>query len=66
MSISELALAPTTFIHFKHPGTGEPHYKRGEDGKPDLSKPVGVRVYTPGSKESRAVDQAVAADNVLA
>jgi hypothetical protein len=69
MKLNSLALQPTKFVHFVNPATGELVYEPQPDvfpegheragqanpnaGEPNLDKPVGVRVYGPGSKEYR-------------
>ncbi len=63
-SLDGLALKPTLFVHFRHPATDEPVYKKfpaGHDkaGEPDLEQPVGVDIYGPGSKEYRAASTAI-------
>lgn len=58
-SLDDLALKPTKFVHFKHPATDEPVYRKDADGNDDRERPVGVNVYGPGSKEYRAAQTAI-------
>lgn len=47
-----LALLATIFVHFKNDATGDLVYLKDPiTGEDDKSKPVGVNIVTPGSKE---------------
>lgn len=64
MQLAGLALAATLFVHFRHPASDEPVFAlfpegHSRAGEPDESKPVGVRIYGPGSKEYRATQTAL-------
>lgn len=48
MDISTQIIADTATLHLKG-SDGLPLYSDGENGKPDLNKPVRVNVYSPGS-----------------
>ncbi len=55
-----LAMVAAIFVHFKNDATGEPVFLNDPlTGKPDPSKPVGVRIYGPGSKEYKAAQSAI-------
>jgi hypothetical protein len=50
-----LALVAMIFVHFKNDATGEPVYLKDPiTGEDDKSKPVGVNMVTPGSKDYKA------------
>lgn len=79
-ALTSLALAATLFVHFKDPRSDEPVYHpqaatfpEGHElagqanpnaGEPDLERPVGVRIYGPGSKEYRAAQTAITNENI--
>ncbi|MBG6222801.1 MULTISPECIES: hypothetical protein [unclassified Janthinobacterium] len=50
MSIKKYAVAATSVVHLKD-GNDELMYADGADGKPDLSRPMRVTLYGPGSKQ---------------
>lgn len=65
MSLASMAVASAIFVHFEHPETKEPLYVKKDQINPDtkqvesvddLSKPIGVRCYTPGSKAYRKAE----------
>lgn len=63
-ALEKQALAPSLFVHFTNPKTGEEVFDVFPEGHPqageeDESKPVGVRIYGPGSKEYRAAQTAI-------
>ena len=67
MSLASLAVRSTLFVHFKNPKTHELAYVqkqvKNKDGGPDeivndTDKPIGVRIYTPGSKQYRKAEAA--------
>lgn len=71
MSTSHLPkTAPTIFVHFKNPETGERVYSTRTteiDGAPKTEKVrVGVWVYTPGSKIYRTADNMNTTANIRA
>lgn len=52
-------ILPSRFIQFRHPADNSPVFRTKEvDGKTveDREKPVGIRIYGPGSKEARNAD----------
>jgi hypothetical protein len=59
-----LALAPSKFVHFKHPASDELVYRKAADGEDDPERPVGVRVYGPGSKEYRVAQTALTNEQI--
>lgn len=63
-------ILPTLFIHLKHPQTGERlFFERTVDtaeGQKTESAPVGVTVYTPGSKTYRTAANLNATENIKA
>lgn len=54
-----LAMAASVFVHFRNDNTGELAYLPDANGNPDKTKPVGVKVYGPGSKEYKAAQSAM-------
>lgn len=38
------------FLQLNHPKSGEPMFELGEDGKPDKTKPIGVRIFSSDSE----------------
>ena len=54
MDLKKFEMQETGFLHLKD-AAGELMYADGADGEPDLSKPMRIEAYGPGSKEfSRA------------
>lgn len=80
MSLDSLKLAPTLFVHFTNPRTGDPVYlpqaetfpeghelagqPNPDAGEDDETKPVGVNAYGPGSKEYRAAQTAITNESI--
>lgn len=73
--IAKTAALQTLFIQFRNPATDAKLYapvmegdepKRDEHGNVvfDMSKPVGVRVYTPGSLQYRNAESAITTENI--
>jgi hypothetical protein len=67
MSLASLAVASAIFVHLKHPATHQPMYVQKEVANKDteqpelvddLDKPIGLRMYTPGSKQYRKAEAA--------
>jgi len=65
MSLKNMAVAASIFVHFEHPDTKEPLYVQieqpnAETGQSelvnDLSRPIGVMACTPGSKTYRKAE----------
>ena len=54
-----LAMIASILVHFKNDATGEPVYLKDHEGNDDKSKPVGVRMFGPGSKEYKAAQSAI-------
>jgi hypothetical protein len=50
MDLRSQKAADTAFLHLRS-GEDVLLYKLGEDGKPDKSKPVGITLYGPGTKQ---------------
>lgn len=50
MSIKKYAVKETSALHLRD-ADDELMYKDGEDGKPDLNKPMRIHLYGPGSKQ---------------
>jgi hypothetical protein len=50
MSIKKFAVAATAVLHLRD-ANDELMYKDGDDGQPDLTKPMRVHLYGPGSKQ---------------
>lgn len=52
-------ILPSRFVQFRNPANNAPVFLKKEvDGKPvdDREKPVGIKIYGPGSHESRSAD----------
>lgn len=59
-ALKKMALAATLFVHFTNPATGEQVFADNpETGEPDESKPVGVTIYGPGSREYKKHQSAI-------
>lgn len=55
-----LAMLATIFVHFKNDATGELAYLKDPiTGEDDKSKPIGVNIFGPGSKEYKAAQSAI-------
>lgn len=48
------ALADSTILHLRDPGTDELLYEDGKDGQPDENKPLTIELYGRSSKQYRA------------
>lgn len=69
MDIKKKAIAATLFVHFKDPATNQPEYETNEAGEFVLDadgnkKPIGVRIYGPGSVQFRNAQAAIATGNI--
>lgn len=58
-NLKKYALQPIAVLHLRD-GNEELMYADGEDGKPDESKPMRVRLYGPGTKKYAAAKAAAA------
>lgn len=58
MSILSKKVAPFAFLHFKD-ADGVPMYAENADGEPDETKPIGVNLYGPGSRQYVEVMDAI-------
>lgn len=57
MNLKSFEMEETGVLHLKDAGDA-PMYANGEDGQPDLGKPIRVHVYGPGSKQyARAANE---------
>ncbi|MBY0237868.1 MAG: hypothetical protein K2X55_00990 [Burkholderiaceae bacterium] len=50
MSLKKYALKPTSALHLRD-GNDELMYADGQDGKPDLNRPMLAHLYGPGTKQ---------------
>lgn len=55
-----LAMIATIFVHFRNDATGNLAYLKDPiTGEDDKSKPIGVNIFGPGSKEYKAAQSAI-------
>jgi hypothetical protein len=46
------------FLHLESPRTQSPAYVSGDDGEPDETRPIGVKLFGPDAKEYRSLTRA--------
>ena len=63
-NIKAVAAVAKIFVHLRNPETDAKLYLNDEQGKPDLTKPVGVRMYSPGSIQYRNAQSAITTENI--
>ena len=63
-NIKAVAAVAKIFVHLRNPETDAKLYITDEEGKPDLSKPVGVNMYSPGSIQYRNAQSAITTENI--
>lgn len=63
-NIKAVAAVAKIFVHLRNPETDAKLYIADEEGKPDLSKPVGVNMYSPGSIQYRNAQSAITTENI--
>ena len=64
--IKKTALVATFFVHFRDASTNARLYVLDGEGKPDPSKPIGVKVCGPGSYRYRQVQGQITTDSIKA
>lgn len=57
MNIKKFAVSPTSRLHLRN-ASDELMYADGADGQPDLTKPMAVILYGPGSKQYQTAQAA--------
>jgi len=63
-NIKAVAAVARIFVHLRNPDTDAKLYLTDDEGKPDLSKPVGVNMYSPGSIQYRNAQSAITTENI--
>lgn len=68
-ALAAMAVAATLFIQFRDPATDALMFETDENGEFKLDGdgnklPLGVRVYTPGSKQYRAAEAKIATEGI--